>query len=163
MNGRFIAAGLATLLLTIAVQARELQLPESKRTSLGLYVTAKGAYQKWQANSKSVKMIDVRTVEEFRDVGFPAMAIKIPLTPSEDEFVAQVQQVAKPDDTVLVICRSGNRSAVAVEMLARAGFADAYTVVDGFEGDRNKDPSSPEFGERTVNGWKNAGLPWTRE
>jgi len=39
---------------------------------------------------------------------------------------------------------------------------NAYTVVDGFEGDRNKDPSSPNYGRRNVNGWKNAGLPWTR-
>ncbi|KKK55851.1 hypothetical protein LCGC14_3070400, partial [marine sediment metagenome] len=38
----------------------------------------------------------------------------------------------------------------------------AYTVVDGFEGNRNTDRSSPDFGKRTVNGWKNAGLPWTK-
>jgi rhodanese-related sulfurtransferase len=51
---------------------------------------------------------------------------------------------------------------VAVEMLAQAGFRNAYTVVDGFEGDRNTNPSSPNYGKRTVNGWKNAGLPWTK-
>jgi rhodanese-related sulfurtransferase len=66
--------------------------------------------------------------------------------------------LAKPTDTVLVICRSGNRSAVAVEMLARAGFEKAYTVVDGFEGERNTNPSSPDYGQRTVNGWKNTVL-----
>jgi rhodanese-related sulfurtransferase len=47
-------------------------------------------------------------------------------------------------------------------MLARAGYDKAYTVVDGFEGDRESDPSSPDYGKRTVNGWKNAGLPWTQ-
>ena len=72
-----------------------------------------------------------------------------------DQFVRQVKTIAEPHDTVLVICRSGNRSAVAVEMLAGAGFRNAYTVVDGFEGDRNADPSSPNYGERTRNGWKN--------
>jgi rhodanese-related sulfurtransferase len=83
------------------------------------------------------------------------MAARISLTASADQFVGQVKRIAKPNDRVLMICRSGNRSAVAVEMLARAGFKNAYTIVDGFEGDRNTDPSSPDYGERTVNGWKN--------
>jgi rhodanese-related sulfurtransferase len=83
------------------------------------------------------------------------MASTISLTTSADQFVGQVKRFARPTDTVLVICRSGNRCAVAVEMLARAGFEKAYTVVDGFEGDRNTNPSSPYYGKRTVNGWKN--------
>jgi rhodanese-related sulfurtransferase len=135
--------------------------PQSKRTSLRLYVTAADAYDMWKADPANIKMIDVRTPEEFRMIGFPEMAAKIPLTASE-QFVGQVRRVASPDDTVLLICRSGNRSAVAVEMLAQAGFHNAYTVVDGFEGDRNSDPASPNYGKRTVNGWKNAGLPRTR-
>jgi rhodanese-related sulfurtransferase len=138
------------------------QLPESKRTSLGLYVTATAAYEKWKRDPGKVKIVDVRTPEEFHTVGFPEMAARIPLTRSAEEFVPLVRRAAKPDDTILVMCRSGNRSAVAVEMLAKAGFKNAYTVVDGFEGDRNTDPSSPDYGKRTVNGWKNAGLPWTK-
>jgi len=34
-----------------------------------------------------------------------------------------------------------------------------YTVVDGFEGDVAKE--GPNAGKRVVNGWKNAGLPWS--
>jgi rhodanese-related sulfurtransferase len=150
------------LLITSAIQAHEQQLPGSKRTSVGLYVTAKEAYDKWKADPSNVKIIDVRTPTEFQTIGLPAMASKVPLSASDDEFVGRVRQIARPDDTVLVICRSGNRSAVAVEMLARAGFRNAYTVVDGFEGDRVTDPNSPHYGKRTVNGWKNAGLPWTK-
>jgi rhodanese-related sulfurtransferase len=140
--------------------AGEEQLPASKRTSLGLYVTAKEAYERWKADPTNIKVIDVRTPDEFRLIGLPKMAAKIPLTASADEFIGRVKRIAKPDDTILVICRSGNRSATAVGMLARAGFKNAYTVVDGFEGDRNPDPSSPGYGKRTVNGWRNAGLPW---
>jgi rhodanese-related sulfurtransferase len=139
----------------------EASLPQSKQTSLGLYVTAADAYEKWKADPANVKIIDVRTPQEFRMIGVPEMAAKIPLTASA-QFVGQVKRVAEPDDTILVICRSGNRSAAAVEMLVQAGFDNAHTVVDGFEGDRNSDPSSPDYGKRTVNGWKNAGLPWTR-
>jgi rhodanese-related sulfurtransferase len=152
---------LATNLAALGVDNES--LPHSKRTSLGLYITAAGAYETWKADPENVKMIDVRTPEEFHTVGFPAMAAKVPLTSSADEFVRQVRRFAGPDDTLLVICRSGNRSAAAVEMLATAGFSKAYTVVDGFEGDRNSDPTSPDYGRRTVNGWKSAGLPWTRE
>lgn len=136
----------------------EATLPESKRTSLGLYITAEDAYSMWKADSDHVKIIDVRTPEEFREVGLPEMASKVPLSEA-DEFVSAVGKIAEPDDTVLVICRSGNRSAAAVNMLAKAGYKKAYSVVDGFEGDKNSDESSPDFGKRTVNGWKNAGLP----
>jgi rhodanese-related sulfurtransferase len=163
MRTRSIWAIVVPLIISGSVRADEQQLPESKRTSLGLYVTAAETYEKWKADPVNVKVIDVRTPAEFRTIGFPEMAAKIPLTPSADEFVSQVKRVAGPKETVLVICRSGNRSARAVDMLAAAGFRNAYTVVDGFEGDRNSDPSSPDFGKRTVNGWKNAGLPWVLE
>jgi rhodanese-related sulfurtransferase len=155
-------AAVLLLFITATVQANEQQLPASKRTSLGLYVTAKEAYEKWKIDPDQVKVIDVRTPQEFQMIGFPQMASKVPLTASANEFVGRIRRIAQPDDTVLVICRSGNRSAAAVEMLAQAGFRKAYTVVDGFEGDREKEPSSANYGRRTVNGWKNAGLPWTK-
>ncbi len=67
----------------------------------------------------------------------------------------------KPGDTVLVICRSGQRSAPAVDALAEAGFENVCSVIDGVEGDRVRDPESVFNGQRMRNGWKNAGLPWT--
>jgi rhodanese-related sulfurtransferase len=160
-----IAALIATVSLTMHLSAtgtEEAALPQSKRTSLGLYITAADAFERWKADPENVRVVDVRTPEEFRLVGFPEMATRVPLTASEEEFAGRVKEVANADDTILVICRSGNRSAAAVDMLARAGFTNAFTVVDGFEGDRNTDPSSPDYGRRTVNGWKNAGLPWTK-
>ena len=58
-------------------------------------------------------------------------------------------------DRVIVMCRSGDRSARAVEKLAEAGFTRVYNQHEGFEGDLSAD------GRRSVNGWRNAGLPWT--
>ena len=55
------------------------KLPEGKQTVLGLYVTAKEAYEKWQAEPEKVKIIDVRTPEEYLFVGHPTMAWKIPV------------------------------------------------------------------------------------
>ena len=69
--------------------------------------------------------------------------------------------MAKPDDTILAMCRSGGRSAIAANMLAKAGFTKVYNIVDGMEGDSVTDPASVFQGQRLVNGWKNAGCPWT--
>ena len=75
--------------------------------------------------------------------------------PLNTNFVAEVKKRFKETDTIMVMCRSGSRSAKAVNMLADAGFKNVYTITDGFEGDK-----SPE-GKRTVDGWKNSDATWT--
>ena len=74
-------------------------------------------------------------------------------TPSSS---ARSQEFAKPTDTILVMCRSGGRSAMAVNRLAEAGFTNVYNITDGMEGDEVKDPDSVYQGQRLVNGWKNS-------
>jgi rhodanese-related sulfurtransferase len=163
---------------TIAAQAPSTgrEVPKEKQTTLGLYVTAVEAYEKWKAAPPKVKILDVRTPEEFIFIGHPTGAWLVPLLlqthqwdaakkhlamkPNPD-FVAQVKAVAAPEDTLLIICRSGGRSAKAVNLLAEAGFKNAYTVTDGMEGDVVDDPASVFHGKRMKNGWKNAGLSWT--
>jgi rhodanese-related sulfurtransferase len=90
-----------------------------------------------------------------------AVQNKGPLMTTNPTFIAEVGQKFKPFDTILVICRSGNRSAAAVNAMAAAGFKIAYSVTEGFEGDRVKDQSSSFYGKRLKNGWRNSGLPWT--
>jgi rhodanese-related sulfurtransferase len=85
---------------------------------------------------------------------------QFPMQPLPD-FVTRVQKIAEPGDTLLVMCRSGGRSAMAVNLLAKAGFTHVYNITDGMEGDAVKDPDSVFNGQRLVNGWKNSGLPWT--
>ncbi len=151
-------------------------LPEGKQTVLGLYVTAKEAYEQWIENPEKIKIIDVRTPEEFIFVGYPAMAWKIPVGTqsyvwdAENEkfpmcllpdFVSRVKEIAKPTDTIMVTCRSGGRSAIAVNLLAKEGFTQAFNVVDGIEGDLVDDETSVFHGQRLKNGWKNSGCPWT--
>jgi rhodanese-related sulfurtransferase len=60
-----------------------------------------------------------------------------------------------------VMCRSGGRSAIAVNLLAQAGFTQVFQILDGMEGDLVKDPDSVFAGQRMKNGWKNSGCPWT--
>jgi rhodanese-related sulfurtransferase len=59
------------------------------------------------------------------------------------------------------MCRSGDRSAMAVNALAKAGFVNVYNIMDGMEGDKVDDPGSAYYGKRMRNGWKNSGSPWT--
>ena len=51
---------------------------EERQTGLGLYVTAKEAYDMWQADPEGVKILDVRTPEEWVFIGHAPMATNIP-------------------------------------------------------------------------------------
>jgi rhodanese-related sulfurtransferase len=154
--------------------AADRQIPKVKQTTLGLYLTAAQAYEKWKAAPDKVKIIDVRTPEEYAFVGHPEMACNIPFAfvtyqrkngkteygpKLNPDFVAEVKKIAGPADTLLLMCRSGDRSAKAVDKLAAAGFNNVYTIIDGFEGDKVTDPESVFYGKRMRNGWKNSA-PW---
>jgi rhodanese-related sulfurtransferase len=153
-------------------------LPEGKKTVLGLYVTAKEACEQWKAAPDKVRIIDVRTPEEFLFVGSPDMAWRIPVATQSYEwnaekkqfpmqplpdFPARVSQIAKLDDTIMVMCRSGGRSAIAANMLAKAGFKNVYNIIDGMEGDANGDSESVAQAQPLKDGWKNSGCPWTKK
>jgi len=151
------------------------QLPKDKQTTLGLYVTAAQAYEAWKAAPDQIKVLDVRIPEEYALVGHPEMAWNIPLAfvtyqrkdgkfeygvKMNPAFITEVKTIAGPMDTLLVMCRSGGRSAMAVNQLSAAGFNNAYNIIDGMEGDKVDDPGSVFIGKRMRNGWKNSGLPW---
>jgi rhodanese-related sulfurtransferase len=159
-----------------ALALAETSLPQSKQTVLGLYLTAKEAFGKWHGSTEKVFILDVRTQEEYIFVGHAPMARNIPVrvlnqeltakkrTPvmeSNPNFVSQVKRYYKVSDTILIMCRSGGRSALAVNLLAEAGFKEVYNIIDGFEGDAVKDPQSYYYGKRVKNGWRNSGAPWT--
>ena len=152
------------------------EVSEAKQTTLGLYLTASEAYSKWQADPDSVMVLDVRTTEEYLYVGHAPMAWNVPFASQTYEwdaakryfgfqpnpaFITQVKEIAGESDTILVMCRSGGRSAMAVNRLTEAGFSNVYQIIDGFEGDPVKDAGSVYNGQRLRNGWKNSGIPWT--
>lgn len=150
-------------------------LPEKKQTRPGLYITASEAAAVL-AERDDVLLIDVRTPEETLFVGYPTVTdanIPFKLVDPGHDFNAKknsYKSVANPDfvaaakaflngkdpAAVIVMCRSGSRSAGAVDALAEADIdVPLYSMVDGFEGDKN------DAGRRAVNGWKNAGANWT--
>lgn len=173
----FIAFVLAFVLVWSAA-ARAGAVPEdpAKKTRLGRYLDAREAYAMWQAAPDKVHVVDVRTVEEYVFVGHATMAVNIPVmlfsatyTPAQHGytmvdnagFLAATKARFALDATLLIMCRSGQRAAEAVNRLAAAGYSNVWSITDGFEGDSLKDPANQYHGKRVVNGWKNAGLPWT--
>ena len=156
------------------------EVPESNKTALGLYVMPKEAYAMWKADPEGVHVLDVRTFEEYTFVGHLEMAKNVPFVfPKYDpdgpslpgrppgcygeinpDFLPSVKEFFAPTDTILIYCATGGRGAMAVSVLAQAGFVNVYNIVNGLEGDRVDDPGSVYHGKHMRNGWKNVGLPW---
>ncbi len=152
------------------------KLPKKKQTTLGLYVTAKQAYQMWKADPLKTVVLDVRIPAEYVFIGHAPMAYNVPFAfwrsdvfPKDGmpvmkpnpNFIARVKKIASPEETLLVMCCAGERGAKACDALAKAGYAKVYNIVNGFEGDKIEDPENVHHGKRMKNGWRNAGLPWT--
>lgn len=143
-------------------------------------ISALEAYDLLMTGDQRVFLLDVRSPEEYRFVGHPPMAYNIPYVffrggpHPNPHFVEDVAHRFQKGDTLLVICRSGGRSAPAADALVRAGFGKVYNVRDGFEGSpfvghsvREKtllQKYSPFYGHRgRVEGWQYFGLPYTYE
>jgi rhodanese-related sulfurtransferase len=108
------------------------------------------------------KLVDVRTLPELLYVGRVPGSVPVewqtyPGNHLNSEFLAQLAQVAKPEDTLMFICRSGGRSHSAAAAATQAGWRESYNVLEGFEGD--KDAAQHR---NTVGGWRKAGLPWVQ-
>ena len=71
-------------------------------------------------------------------------------------FVVEASQaLGDKNAPVLLLCRSGARSRAAAIALTEAGFAQAFNIAGGFEGDPD---GEGHRGNR--NGWKADNLPW---
>ena len=108
--------------------------------------------------------IDVRMEIESKYVGHPPGVVNIPwveypaLKPDPAGFVAAVDRLARSkDQTLVLICRSGERTVDAGIALEKAGYTQVVNVLEGFEGDLDEDQH-----RGTESGWRFDGLPWTQ-
>lgn len=88
---------------------------------------------------RGVKVVDVRTQEEWNETGVIKGAEKLPFVlPGvgiNPDFMVEMQKLAQPGDEIALICRSGNRSTAAAEMLSNyAGFTKIYNATPGMMG-----------------------------
>jgi phage shock protein E len=82
-----------------------------------------------------VVMLDVRTPEEYAQGHIPGVTL-IPL----DQVGNRLAEIPK-DKTIVVTCRSGNRSAQAAQLLRQKGYENVHNMLGGFAA------------------WENAGYP----
>jgi rhodanese-related sulfurtransferase len=119
------------------------------------------AFRDWYQRPSTVEFRGRKLLREWLSSEQLALCgSKLPTKPNPN-FLAQVKELFKPSDTLLVMCRSGGRSAVAVNLLTEAGFKKVYNIIDGMEGDLVDDPDNVHHGKRLKNGWKNSVLPWS--
>ncbi len=177
-----VIGAIALLTAALPVIAGEFDsVPEKKATALKLYMHPKDALARVTGpDSGKTLFIDIRTPQEAMFVGMAsAVDANIPymvmpelpewdakknaykLVPNSNFLTAVTAKLEakglSKNDMVILMCRSGDRSATAANLLAKAGFTQVYSVLEGFEGDMSKE------GRRAVNGWKNDGLPWSYE
>jgi rhodanese-related sulfurtransferase len=102
--------------------------------------------------------VDVRSEPEFL-TGHPPGAFNVPLQIVEGdrlvdnpEFMRVMSSVFRTGDPLVIGCRSGSRSHVAIERLEGAGFEQLVELRHGFHGARDA------FGRR-LPGWLQQGQP----
>ncbi len=136
-----------------AERARQMKLPYAGA------LTPTEAHALMRAGAR---LVDVRTKPELLYVGRVPESLAVewqtyPGNKQNPEFLQQLAQVAKPDDTLLFLCRSGVRSHDAATAAAQAGWRESYNVLEGFEGAKDA-----EQHRGSVGGWRKAGLPWVQ-
>src|SRR6187399_2536166 len=99
----------------------------------------------WQLSQRGeAVLVDVRSGEERKFVGHVPESLHVPWATGtaltrNPRFVRELEaRLAKDggkDAVVLLLCRSGKRSALAAEAAAKAGFSHVFNVLEGFEGE----------------------------
>ena len=118
------------------------------------------AYEALQADANAL-LIDCRTEAEFYYVGHASDAVNIQWNTEPDfelnpHFSDEVLRMAgRKDRPIILICRSGKRSRDAGLALEQHGFTNVRNVLEGFEGELDK-----EHHRGSLGGWRKAGLPW---
>lgn len=150
---------------------------KSYRDHKGGDITPLEAYRMVKASPQKVFLIDVRTRSEYQFVGHAEGARNIPFmffsndigsmgykfTPNPD-FTRELLALFNPKtDVLLIYCKSGGRSLMAVEAAIGAGFPETnvYNIMGGFEGDPDRNAESIYYDKPYYGGWIREGLPWT--
>ena len=180
MKHHLLAATLLAALSVGAVQAAERPADPARQTPWDLYLDAREAYEMKTREGDKVLFVDVRDPIEIMFTGFTDVVdVNVPFLLANRErwheskpvfamepnpgFEAGVAAALAArgldkDTPIILMCRSGGERG-APSAKALQGYKTVYVVVDGFEGGTVKE--GERKGWRLVNGWKNAGLPWS--
>lgn len=157
---------------------------EEQRTKAQLYLSPKQAHEFVTRHAKEVLFLDVRTRAEPSFLGMATVVdalvpyVEFPEMHADwawddkrgaykyepfNDFAPEVARRLKEkgldkNSPVVLMCRSGDRSSRAANLLTDLGYRNVYSVVGGFEG-----PINEKTGLRDLGGWRNSGLPWSYE
>jgi rhodanese-related sulfurtransferase len=111
----------------------------------------------------AARLVDVRSFEEWKFVGHVPDTLHVPWATGTSlnrnpRFVRELEAKVGKHAPVLLLCRSGKRSALAAEAATKAGFTRVFNVLEGFEGEI--DARQQRGG---VGGWRRRSLPWVQD
>ena len=113
--------------------------------------------KKLLTDNKNVELLDVRTQDEWDNIGKPdgenlglkthfITIVRSPDPAANKEFIEEVKKMIDQKKDLLVMCKAGGRSMMASQLLSQENIK-CINVSDGFEGNGDNP------------GWKNEGLP----
>lgn len=114
--------GALIVLLIVAVVFISKPAALSNNPTLNMEVSVDKAYEMREAGAY---ILDVRQPEEWNAAHIPESTL-IPL----GELSSRLSEVPS-DKTIVVVCRSGNRSAQGRDILLKAGFTDVTSMAGG--------------------------------
>ncbi len=108
-------------------------------------------------------LVDVRAAEERKFVGHVPNTLHVawqtgPALIKNPRFLRELENKLSKDAVILLLCRSGKRSAAAATSATAAGFKNVFNVKEGFEGDLDDRQQRGSNG-----GWRQRGLPWVQD
>ena len=122
----------------------------------------------WQLSQRGeALLVDVRSGEERKFVGHVPGSLHVPWATGtaltrNPRFVRELEAKLAKDGgknaVVLLLCRSGKRSALAAEAAAVAGFTHVFNVLEGFEGEIDAQQH-----RGSADGWRFHQLPWIQD
>lgn len=135
-------------------------------------VSVRDTWERLARDEKAV-LVDVRTMAEWTYVGLPDLSSlgkqpvlvewqTFPDNRVDARFTERLSELLEAagaglDTELFFICRSGQRSRMAAQAMAAAGYRACRNVAGGFEG-----PLDASRHRGQVAGWKAAGLPWAQ-
>lgn len=108
-------------------------------------------------------LVDVRAAEERKFVGHVPNTLHVawqtgPALIKNPRFLRELENKLPKDAVILLLCRSGKRSAAAAANATAAGFKNVFNVREGFEGELDERQQRGASG-----GWRQRGLPWVQD
>jgi rhodanese-related sulfurtransferase len=136
------------------------QRAKEKNAPMAGVLTPAEAWTLFEAGA--IDLVDTRTLAERDLIGYvpgskPIEWYDYPAKTRNPRFLDELREAVPPDRPVAFLCRSGVRSNHAAALATQNGYAKAFNILEGFEGDKNA------AGQRRVNGWQMAGLPWKQD